>query len=123
MRKSSFATGIAIVFLGALASAPAHADRGMTHPGRSPGGHFHQHQHRVFVFVGAPIFWAWYYTPSSGYEMPGDPASFYGPAMEGSFAPAPAAQYLYYCPESNAYYPYVGECLDGWQLVPQAPPS
>jgi hypothetical protein len=29
----------------------------------------------------------------------------------------------YFCPESNAYYPYVRECPDGWEKVPAQPPS
>jgi hypothetical protein len=123
MRKLNIGTGVAILLLGALVSAPAHSDRGMPHPGRSHGGQFHDHHHRVFVFVGAPIFWAWYYAPSAGYNAQIDPASFYIPPMNGSYAPLPAAPYLYFCAESNVYYPYVAECLDGWQWVIPVPPS
>ncbi|HSD44349.1 MAG TPA: hypothetical protein VLD36_21100 [Burkholderiales bacterium] len=42
-----------------------------------------------------------------------------------SVAPAPQQQahWWYFCPGSNAYYPYVRECPGGWQRVaPQPPP-
>ena len=48
-------------------------------------------------------------------------------------APAPQAapqpqqpqqsHYWYYCPASRAYYPYVRECVGGWQAVSPQPPS
>jgi hypothetical protein len=44
--------------------------------------------------------------------------------------PAPAVQqqqqpghWWYFCPGSNAYYPYVRECPGGWQRVSPQPPS
>jgi hypothetical protein len=45
-------------------------------------------------------------------------------------APVPQQQpqqqqthYWYFCPQSNAYYPYVRECAGGWQRVAPQPPS
>ena len=36
----------------------------------------------------------------------------------------PTQQYWYYCQNPQGYYPYVGECPDGWQQVaPQPPPT
>jgi hypothetical protein len=32
-------------------------------------------------------------------------------------------QYWYYCPDSNAYYPYVSSCASDWQAVPTVPPQ
>jgi hypothetical protein len=43
---------------------------------------------------------------------------------QGNLQPAPAQQgYWHYCAASQAYYPYVKECAEGWQLVPSQPPS
>jgi Ni/Co efflux regulator RcnB len=40
--------------------------------------------------------------------------------------PAPAtggtAGVWYFCPSANAYYPYVNQCPEGWQVVPASPP-
>ncbi|HEX7642920.1 MAG TPA: hypothetical protein VF472_12000 [Burkholderiaceae bacterium] len=43
-------------------------------------------------------------------------------------APAPPATqqsqaYWYYCASAKAYYPYVRECPEAWQVVPAAPPG
>lgn len=38
----------------------------------------------------------------------------------GQSAPQ-SVQYWYYCPTSQAYYPYVGTCSVDWQLVPATP--
>jgi len=41
-----------------------------------------------------------------------------------AYSPAPQSeQYWYYCQESQAYYPYVKQCPQGWmKVVPQAQP-
>ena len=44
-----------------------------------------------------------------------------GQASSGS-APALPAGMWFYCDSSKAYYPYVGECREGWRQVPAAPP-
>jgi hypothetical protein len=50
--------------------------------------------------------------PSAPYAQQGYPQA----------APAPAQQQdWYFCPNSNAYYPYVRECPGGWQRVPAQP--
>lgn len=51
----------------------------------------------------------WYYYPQPLYPYP-DP---YVPP-----AAAPAANVWYYCPPSQAYYPYVATCPVPWQAVP-----
>ncbi len=35
----------------------------------------------------------------------------------------PPPQVWYFCPEANAYYPYVKSCANGWQAVPAMPPQ
>ncbi len=96
---------------------------GHSSSGSSRGAHHGSHFHgRVFVGVGAPLFWgpypyyygpAYYYPPPPAYIEQG-PA----PAEQGS-------QYWYYCPSARAYYPYVDACPEGWQRVlpqPYPPP-
>lgn len=39
------------------------------------------------------------------------------PAYVPPPAPAPVAQNWYYCKSSNAYYPYVSTCSEGWMQV------
>ena len=54
------------------------------------------------------------------------PAPIYEPSYMPSYAPEPApqvVQYWYFCPASNAYYPYVRSCPSGWQAVPTTPPD
>ncbi len=58
-----------------------------------------------------------YSTPaySQQYSPPANPQPAYAQQV-----PAPvqqAADYQYYCPQSNAYYPNVRECPRGWQRV------
>jgi hypothetical protein len=92
------------------------------------GGHF-----RGGVFIGAPLFWPWYY--SDPYFYPpyyyGDyPAAVYdAPSptvyVEQGAAPAVPEQSgdWYYCARPKGYYPYVQQCPGGWQRVaPQPPP-
>lgn len=57
----------------------------------------------------------WYFYPAPVYPYP-DP---FAPPLAG---PAPAdADYWYYCPAYQQYYPYVATCPGGWQAVPAQP--
>ena len=97
------------------------------------GKHFHPGHGRVGVFIGAPVIfggwpyaWPYYYPPPVYYPS----APYYPPAYieRGNGQPVPqqeqpAPAYWYYCPDAEAYYPYVTECRGGWQQVaPQPPP-
>ena len=112
--------------------------RGGSHGGRS-GGHvggshsFHgshfASRARVGIFVGAPFG---YYAPPYYYYPPYYPPIVAAPSAppvyieQGSSDPAPARPgegYWHYCAASQAYYPYVKECAEGWQLVSPQPPS
>jgi hypothetical protein len=82
------------------------------------------------VFIGAPAFW---YSPFPYYHYP--PAYYYppyyptSPAAPTAYIERPQAQpeseraqdYWYYCPEAQAYYPYVKQCAKGWQRVAPQP--
>ena len=94
------------------------------------GGYHHHHRSSVGVFIGAPLFPYYSYSPYwyPRYYYP--PAVVAVPAPEyveqgatGAYGPAPAQQnaYWYFCPDSQTYYPYVQQCASQWQQVqPQA---
>ncbi|HEY4126845.1 MAG TPA: hypothetical protein VGN70_02230 [Gammaproteobacteria bacterium] len=79
--------------------------------------------------------WFFYPVPVYPYPDPYVPSDFAAPPPPPTpdDEPAPAAatdQFWYFCPASNAYYPYVPACPTGWQQVPansspeaQAPPQ
>jgi hypothetical protein len=79
---------------------------------RAPVAHVAPQRHfaggaSVGVFIGAPLYAPLFYPAPSYYYSP--------PPTYIEQAPTPA--YWYFCPESNAYYPYVQECPGGWQPV------
>jgi hypothetical protein len=64
--------------------------------------------------------WFFYPVPVYPYPDPYMPSTFIAPPPpEEEPAPEPAMdQFWYFCPASNAYYPYVPTCPTGWQQVP-----
>jgi len=118
------------VFLTAMDEAAARGGGGRTSGGASRSSahagshsrHNHRHSHfrgRFFVGFGAPLFWgpAYYYAP--GYYEPLPVYIEQNPA-----APERGSQYWYYCPSARGYYPYIGDCPEGWQRVlPQPNPQ
>ena len=113
-----------IALIAAMASAAAWADHG--------GGFHHAHGHRghIGVFIGGPLFWPWYYPPAYYPYYPyAYPPLVVAPSTppvyveqgEQQAAPAPQAQFWYYC-ENQGYYPSVKDCPVGWQQVPARPP-
>jgi len=90
------------------ANRGGHAFTGARAPaGRvAPGRHFAGGA-RVGVFIGVPLYAPLFYPAPSYYYSP--------PPVYIEQAPTPA--YWYFCPELNAYYPYVQECPGGWQPV------
>ena len=116
MKTTRTVAAVAVMLMAALAAAPAFA--------------WHHARVRVGFFVGVPL--VYYYPPYYAYYPP-----YYPPAVvvqqqptvyieqsgapAAAPAPAPASNYWYYCAASRAYYPYVKECLGGWQRVPPQP--
>ena len=97
------------------------ASRGASHS----GSHFHHnHSHHrfrssLFVGFGVPLFWgpSYYYAPAYYEPLPVYIEQNPAPPEQGS-------QYWYYCPSARTYYPYVGDCPEGWQRVlPEANPQ
>lgn len=91
----------------------------------------------VSVVVGAPVYWGWGYYPRPYYYAPSYYyPPYYAPVVVSPPAPttyiergdtaasaAPTRDYWYYCPETQAYYPYVKHCAKGWQRVNPQPPA
>ncbi|HZW11594.1 MAG TPA: hypothetical protein VFF81_00190 [Noviherbaspirillum sp.] len=128
----SFRPGFLIVLLaGLLATSDSLAHRGSTH----------RHA-RVGVTIGIPWGAPW---PHPAWPYPNSYPDYYYPYtysysyppvvvlpsppvyIEQNAAPPLNGQqggnWWYYCPSSRAYYPYVTECPQGWQLVPPQPPD
>lgn len=121
MSSNRLFIALIVILLGIAASVPA-----LANGGRYPRSHAH-----FGVFIGAPAFW---YYPSPYYYYP--PAYYYPPTAMAPASPATyiergdaragpeqAQDYWYYCPEAQAYYPYVKQCAKGWQRVPPQPPN
>ena len=99
----------------ALADRPRHFS--------SPQQHRHHYvqPHRSHHFsaprvVIAPVFVPrrYYYAPAPVYVAP--PIIAAAPMVY----PSTSSGYWYFCPDSQAYYPYVLECPSGWlQVVPR----
>jgi hypothetical protein len=95
--------------------------------------HGYRHGPRVslgFVF-GPSAFWGYpypyyYYPPAYYYPpvvaAPAEP-TVYIERPRAQSEPERAQDYWYYCPESQAYYPYVKQCAKGWQKVAPQPPN
>ena len=86
------------------------------------GGHGHAN-YGFGIYLGGP----WYYPAAPYYYPPAVAAPSYPTEYveRDSLAAAPqrADPYWYFCPESNAYFPYVRQCTGGWQRVAPQPPA
>lgn len=72
------------------------------------------------IGIGVPIWWGYpYYYPPYYYE----PRTIVVPAQPQRYIEqsSPDSGYWYYCAESRTYYPYVKDCLGGWQRVSPTP--
>ena len=130
---------LAAVLLGAVMASDTLAGRGGGHGTRQSGsvgghsGHFARGGHfvprfRTSVFIGVPLFAPLYFYPPPPFFYDSPPpitapsAPAYIEQYPGQMAPQDSS-YWYYCPSSNAYYPYVKDCPEGWQQVAPQPPS
>lgn len=108
------------------AHSGGHAAHHGTYGGRYPGGGRYAPRYRAGIYIGAPFLAPFYYYPPPYYYYPapimapGEPT--YIEQYPGQSAPDPSS-YWYFCASSNAYYPYVRDCPEGWQPVAPQPPS
>src|SRR5207237_6873459 len=76
----------------------------------------------VVYYGGAPYYYAndvYYVQQPTGYEVVAPPeAAPQAPPPTAAQAPA----VWYYCDSAKGYYPYVGQCPEGWKTVPASPP-
>ncbi len=151
-RSWKLVTVLSLLVFGTVASNSAMAQRGGRGGGYGDGrGYSHGNGHGggvgLGLALGAAIVGLAYYSrpaysypaytypePAYPYTYPGPAYAYPGPAVAPSAgyieqyvphaAPAPAQVQgdWFYCAGSNAYYPYVRECLEGWQRVPSTPP-
>jgi hypothetical protein len=80
------------------------------------GWHYPPHYYPYY-----PPYYYPYYPPQVVY-VPSGPQTYIERAPAQA-APAPQAQWWYYCADARAYYPYVRECPGGWQRVAPQPPA
>jgi len=105
-----------------------HAAQGGGHGGHYGGGGHYVPRYYSGVFIGAPLYAPFYYyypplLPYYDYPMPGVAPT--APIYIEQYPPQTAPQqswYWYYCASSNAYYPYVNYCPEGWKQVAPQPP-
>lgn len=125
-------SALVAVMLAGAATAWAGGGRGHGggwHGGAHYGGGWHGN---VGVYLGAPLFSPYYYSPWPYYGYSGyyGPGAWYPPAVVGvpttppvyieraPQAAAPAAQqYWYWCADPQGYYPTVRECRQPWTPV------
>ena len=94
-----------------------HFDGGHRFDGRFH--HFDGHHFGSRVIIGGSVFVPFDYPPPA-YYYPPPPVTQYVEPDPAPSAPQPS---WFYCPDSNAYYPYVQQCASGWQPVAPQPPS
>jgi hypothetical protein len=132
---------LASAFFGAMAACVAlpafaeerHDDRGRHEEHGRPAERHYDHRYTFETWHGGRWFhgdhggragwwWVvgglWYFYPAPVYPYPAAPETVY----VGPVAPAPAAQYYYWCGRPAGYYPYVSGCHVPWQPVPVAAP-
>jgi hypothetical protein len=116
MKRTTLA-GLSLFLVAILASSAALANGGYRHGYRS-------HAHFGFYF-GAPAYWyspaPYYYYPPAYYPAAPAQPTVYIERGNGASQPEQSQGQWYYCPEANAYYPYVKQCAAGWQKVPAQP--
>ena len=130
----ALAASLGLVAQGALADRGGHSGGGGRGGGHHGGGgnHFHgggghyyggarvvvrpgYYPRRYYYYAPAPYYYAPYYYPPAYYPPPVAYAPPVLPSMNNG--------YQYFCPASQAYYPQVLECTQGWmQVTPGAPP-
>ena len=113
---------LAVIFI----SETAYADRPHGHGGRASHGRV-----GIGLYFGTPYVYPYYpfpYYPYSYYPPPvvvvpeiAQPPAYIEQAPSENQQAVPESNYWYYCEKSEAYYPYVKECPDGWQKVSPTP--
>lgn len=96
------------------------AKSGGHHSGKGHSGRHHHHRSRSNAAFGAfrdSAYWSSWNYPSY-YPLPDMPVEY----VERGEQEAQAADHWLYCAKARSYFPHVGECAEGWERVPAAPP-
>jgi hypothetical protein len=96
---------------------------GAHHAGKNHAGQHHQHVGSVAAIGAAavPVYWPWSNYPP-GYPAVAIAATAPVEYIERGEQEAQPEEYWFYCAKAQGYFPYVGECADGWERVPTTPP-
>ena len=70
-----------------------------------------------YYYYPAPVYAYPYAAPVVVQQAP----QVYTERPDVAAAPAPQQNYWYYCAAARGYYPYVSECIGGWERVPAQP--
>ena len=116
MKTSKIFIALAIALAGITATSSAFAWR---HGPRVSIGFGFGYPGYAYPYYYPPYYYPPYYPAPVVLQRP--PVYVEQSPQMAPSAPAPAANYWYYCSESNAYYPYVKECAVGWQRVAPQP--
>jgi len=142
MNKPLRFSTLAMILL-ALLSTPLQAAPGGGHGGGGYGGHGGGYRaghgghygHGGWGWggfaLGAALTWPYYYGASYYAPYYANPTYVVAPyaaptnlVSQPAATPAPSSSSSwYYCNSSQAYYPYVKTCKEGWQAVPSVPPD
>ncbi|MGZ4970674.1 MAG: hypothetical protein ACXV8O_04615 [Methylobacter sp.] len=132
--KQIKALGLVIVLIGTMACNPAWARGGFG--GGHHGGGFHGgwgHGHGGYYggiglglglgyglgYYGSPYYSPYYAYPPAVVTVPAAPPVYIQQAPPVVQQNQPG--YWYYCDNPEGYYPYIKECLNGWQQVEPIP--
>ncbi len=66
---------------------------------------------------------AYAYPPQVSYVMAPVSAPAAAPAQVATASQSSTPAVWYFCEKTNAYYPYVNSCAEGWKTVPALPPK
>lgn len=147
MHKIILTAASFLLFCSVPVTSFAHSVRHSYQPGHSyqpRHSHHQRHSYQPHYFhhfqprgsVGFYYGPSWYYPPTFNYPPYGNtPYIVQQPAaptvyIERNIAPVDSGTYTsqqdnywFFCAPSNTYYPYVRECVEPWQKLPQTPPQ
>ena len=132
IRKAALPLMVFVSVLGSQSALAQHHGGGGHRAHSSPSGHYIGHPAPAFhyapsvryyspprpVFIAPRIVYGYGYPPPRYYYPPVP-----RPVYLQQVVPNQSDGYWYFCPQANAYFPYVQSCSGGWQQVLPTPPA